>query len=287
MGAIVSIPEKETKVIGKRASLVGMDYNPKTVKECEELYRNAPQIAEVAKLAVKDGLQGKALLEAKKMKCEDEWDKPRGNMSDSARSKWDFFLETLNLLSKRKDGRIEEKTTVRELLEFAGYKERGGEIETASHYREVKKVTGSKDEKVIDKAYSDAGGKELKTAREVKEKVIEKCKLVYVRNLYEDEVGSFEDECLSTIQLQESLVENLPEVGRTEWKSFYRKLSHCIHPDKNDEGMQSILNNFDKMMTILFKQEKAVKERRDWNSDYEQWKDDRGYIDDFVREDEL
>ena len=90
------------------------------------------------------------------------------------------------------------------------------------------------------------------------------------------------------MQLQEILVENIPEVNRTEWKSFYRKLSHCIHPDKEeDTGMQSILNDFDKMMTILFKQEKAVQERRDWNSDYEQWKEDHGYKDDFIKEEEL
>ncbi len=80
MGAVVSISEKETKVIGKRASLVGMDYDPKTVRECEELYRNASQIAEVAKAAIKDGLQGQALLEAKKIICGDEWELDIKNM---------------------------------------------------------------------------------------------------------------------------------------------------------------------------------------------------------------
>ncbi len=287
MGTLISIQEKEVKTISKRASLVGMDYDPKTVRECEELYRNAPQIAEVAKAAIKDGLQGKALLEAKKIICGEE----KYQISDKLAKKekfwhvWKTFLNSLNLYDNKLN---KTSTTTVRLLDFAGYKERGGEIDTASHYREAKKVTGSTDEKVIDAAYKDAGGKDLETAKDVKEKMTKTSKKVFVKDIYEEEVGVFNDECLSTLQLQEDLSMALPETTRTEWKAFYRKMSHCIHPDKNSEdGMQAILNDLDKVMTILFKQENNVQNRREYNSDFRQWKEDRGYESDYILEDEL
>ena len=50
------------------------------------------------------------------------------------------FSQKLNLWEDKNGA---ASRTVRDLLDFAGYKERGGEIETASHYREVKKLTGA------------------------------------------------------------------------------------------------------------------------------------------------
>ncbi len=110
MGKIVNIPEKEMTRITKRSSLVGMDYNPTTKKECKQLYLDAPQIAEVTKAAVKDGLQGKALLTAKKLICGDEWDAKR--LSSSLKKKWEEFFLSLGASERN----------VAYLLDFAGYK---------------------------------------------------------------------------------------------------------------------------------------------------------------------
>ena len=48
------------------------------------------------------------------MICGDEWDAPR--LSGASRKNWGIFLESLNC----------ERSTANKLLDFAGYKERGG-----------------------------------------------------------------------------------------------------------------------------------------------------------------
>ena len=62
----------------------------------------------------KDGLQCKALLEAKKLICGDEWNK-KGSTSSP---KFLLFLGKLDLI--KPDGR--PKANVNYLLDFAGYK---------------------------------------------------------------------------------------------------------------------------------------------------------------------
>ncbi len=54
------ITKKEARVIRKRATLVGIDYKPKTVEECVELYKKAEAIAEIAGVAIENGLRDKA-----------------------------------------------------------------------------------------------------------------------------------------------------------------------------------------------------------------------------------
>lgn len=272
MGKIITIPQDEVMKITKRSTLVGMDYNPKTLDECTKLYRDAPQIAEIAKSAIVDGLQGKALLEAKKLICGDEWNKA-GNLSGSLSKTWQIFLQSVSC----------SKQQASYLLDFAGYKEDGGEIETASHYREVKKRIGT-DSSAIDEAYNDAGGKDLKTAKDVAKSI----KSISVLKLFEQEVGTFESVMLSTMQLQDKLTECIPDVSQEEWKSFYRKVSHCIHPDKGGEEIEMMmLSSFNKMMNILFKQVKEVQKSKEYRADYAQWKEDRGYESDWIKEEEL
>ncbi len=69
---------------------------------------------------------GDALLKAKKLICGDEWNAK--SLSHSKSSKWKDFLNTLNLVNK--NGEV--KVNVRYLLDFAGYKEDGGKIEAVS-----------------------------------------------------------------------------------------------------------------------------------------------------------
>ena len=136
---------KEAKEIARRSTTVAMGYDPATVEECKDLYNNAIEIASVAQQAIKDGLQGKALLNAKKLICGDEWNAKR--LTKSREKSWNIFLQAID--SVEADGK--PKRNVKYLLDFAGYKEaeqnlidEGIEVETidtASHYREVKKLT--------------------------------------------------------------------------------------------------------------------------------------------------
>jgi len=71
-----------------------------------------------------DGLQGNALLTAKKLLCGDEWDSKKPTKVIG--KKWSDFLSVINC----------QKANANYLLDFAGYKEDGGTIDTASHYRE-------------------------------------------------------------------------------------------------------------------------------------------------------
>ena len=97
--AVSTIGAKEQNTIAKRSGLVFMDYDPKTEIECAELYKNAPEIAKIAEATVRDGLQGKALLNAKKIICGDEWDAPQ--LTHKSSQKWLSFLELLNLVDKK------------------------------------------------------------------------------------------------------------------------------------------------------------------------------------------
>ena len=72
-------------------------------------------------------LQGKSLLKAKKLICDEEWNAVKLTVPVS--KKWLLFLETVSLIDKKGFA----KANVSYLLDFAGYKEAGGEIETASH----------------------------------------------------------------------------------------------------------------------------------------------------------
>jgi len=131
------------------------DIKLNTVNDCADLYNKAPDIAE----QLKDGLQGMALLEAKKLICGDEWDakKPTKAIGE----KWVKFYSMLGA----------KKENVNKLLDFAGYREGGGKIEKASHYRETKKITVGVEKKPtaqeVDEKYDELGGEKLETAKAI------------------------------------------------------------------------------------------------------------------------
>ena len=276
------LEKKEIRDIKVRTSMVRAMYEPKTIDECRDLYLNATEIANVAAISIKDGLQGKALLEAKKLICNIEWDTPLGKMSKHFSTKWLNFLSTINLTFIDKGKYLREKTNVRELLDFAGYKERGGEIETASHYQEVKKITGAtnKEPEKIDEAYRIAGGKELKTAKEVKEKVAEVVEKVNPLKEFFKKYPEYQKEepTISPIALGQFVLNQIPQITRKEWKKTYRTLAACVHPDKggSDKDM-STLASINKIMETLFEnaEKKAFNEKR--KKTYAKFCEENGY----------
>ena len=134
------------------------------------------------------------------------------------------------------------------LLDFAGYKEEGGVIETASHYREVKKVVG-RDTAKIDEVYEELDSP--KTAKDVKEQVQSvESKWLEDRKKEEILLEQF-------LELRPDLKVKAYEDSKTEiavptkeaWKKFFGVVSHCVHPDKGgEEYLQDILNNINAYM---------------------------------------
>lgn len=288
MSNIISLKEKEVNSITKNFSAdTGLTYSPralKTIDDCVEQYNKADEVSHIAQQVIKDRMQGDALLKAKKLICGDEWNLDMPQIGRSLRSKWSDFLSVIGLLTigGTRDGM--PKTNVKYLLDFAGYKERGGEIETASHYREVKKVASSKsDEKEIDALYHESGGAELKTAREVKEAVQEKKISVY--QLFTEEVGEEPRADLSSMMAGVKIQEAMPNPTESEWKDFYRTVANCIHPDKGGrEEHATILTQLNTMYQIMFKHNKQVAINKAWWADYKIWKEDNGYTSEFIKE---
>jgi len=113
---------KEDQTIAAGISKVGVSgmnsaYDISTVALCQELYTKAPEIAQIASMAIKDGLQGKALLAAKKIICGDEWNAKI--LPQTSAAKWKLFLQSISCIDKNG----EPKRNVSYLLDFAGYKE--------------------------------------------------------------------------------------------------------------------------------------------------------------------
>lgn len=287
MSKVISLPKDEVVKIEKSFSAdTSMTYSPRqliTIEDCKEQYLKADEVSHIAQQVIKDRMQGDALLKAKKLICGDEKDKNgvpmwcRPKLPNAISQKWKDFWSMLGTT----------KSNVNYLLDFAGYKERGGEIETASHYREVKKLaTDKKDVEEIDAIYKEAGGEDLSTAKEVKE-AVQKSK-VWVQPLFEKEVGKQPQVSMSSMMFGLKLQEAIPEPSESEWKSFYRAVASCIHPDKGGSAEHTaILTQLNKMYQLIFSHRKEVKLQEEWWRDYKLWKEDRGYESDFIDEDKL
>jgi len=169
---VISLDKKEVSSITKRYSAtatVGNQHTLRTTDDCKVQYQTAEEVSLLAKTAIKDGLQGQALLVAKKLICGDEWNKR--NMSGNPRKKWADFLITIQCSSQQSGL----------LLDFAGYKEAEQNlidegvdvtpIDTASHYREAKKLSDISGHEAVSTTYTQAveanGGVVPKTAKEV------------------------------------------------------------------------------------------------------------------------
>lgn len=279
--------------------LTNKAYPTDTEDQCKELYLQAEEIASVAATSIKDGLQGRALLSAKKIICGDYWDKDpskikkeNGRAEASNRYKnYQDFLKRIKCTNANSSY----------LLDFAGYKEaeevliaEGADItpiDTASHYREVKKQTEEKTPEAISKTYTEAvehTGSVPKTAVAVKEAVAKTGERVYVQDIFEDEVGKRPEVLYAQMFFGNEVLKKVPSVTPAQWKKFYRNVAACVHPDKGGtEQDMEVLARLNEMMNLVIDQTKSILERKAWDKDYIQWKTDKGYESDWVNESEL
>ncbi len=281
MGNLITLPKNEVETITKCYSAdTTSTYNPrqlKTVEDCVDQYNKAEEVSRLAQSVIKDRMQGDALLKAKELICgKENYRKPLTNIISE---KWTNFYLMLGA----------KKNNVDKLLAFAGYKEDGGKIETASHYREVKKVSATKTQTEIDELYDDAGGEELTTAKEVKEGLLTTPKTVYVRHVFEDEAGKCPERGANSMRLGTIMLQKTPSVTSGEWKKWYHKVSLCLHPDHNKDSSDdmAILASINEMIQTVIDANKKNKESDLWEADFKMWKEDKGYKSDIVRENEL
>lgn len=304
---ITTLDKAEQKLAAGIVSigLMGMknSYDPKTEQECVELYKNAEEISSAAKMALKDGLQGKALLNAKKIICGDEWNATR--LTKNIVLKWNTFLGQINLLRTTGERIGSATDTVHKLLDFAGYKEKEEEliadgvevtpINTASHYRETKKIaqedgktTPEDISKVFTQAVKTNDGVIPSTAKEVKEVVAKASRKIYVQELFIKEVGVCPPEAISSMTLGTTILSILPDLSEAQWKKWYRDMSKLIHPDTGGSSSDfAILNTINEAMTLTVENREKKQLRKEWKEDYETWKEDKGYKSDFVDEKDL
>ncbi len=231
--------------------------------------------------------QGAVLLAAKKYYCGSEWNAK--SLSDKVRPKWKTFLVQLELWREEYD---KPKANVNYLLDFVGYKEAGGEIETSSQYREVKKIAKQiepdlKQEdlpEAIDNIYKEIGGPANTTAKAIKEAgselLVEKSKedpkmveTVMISLAYKNAFGKPpEHKYGNAFGIDKDMVEALPTISRKEWKKIYLKLSNLLHPDKGGSADEmAVISQFNKTLEIRFVYEDTKKKRQEWTDNLRAW----------------
>ncbi len=268
MSNISNLLKKEVKHIQDNfsadTSLLFQPRRLKTVEACIVQYNSAEEVSAIAKTVIKDRMQGDALLQAKKL-CYEGSDEDYNSKNPKTTSKsWEKWINVLHTIgSIKEDGKINRN--VSHLLDFAGYKERGGEIEIASHYREAKKITGATnaEPEKIDKAYEDAGGSELKTAADVKTAMIETQEINPYELFYAQQPEyKTEKPTIAPMAIGSLVIEKLPKISKKQWKKTYRTIATCVHPDKggSDEDM-SAMASFNEIMEMLF----TNQEKKDFN----------------------
>ena len=271
---------KEDQTIAAGISKVGVSgmnsaYDISTVALCQELYTKAPEIAQIASMAIKDGLQGKALLAAKKIICGDEWNKP---LTHQTSKKWKDFLQVLKTSSQQASY----------LLDFAGYKEVEEElikegieitpIDTASHFREAKKLSDSKEHGAVATTYTEAvksnNGVKPSTAKEVVE-VVQKSK-----KKVDSEILFFKDEPqwserktgIGAFAVGNAMISHISPIEKDDWKRFYKTVAKCVHPDKGgSEDDMTILAAMNEMMSVLHKQQEFEQWQKNKLAAYKIW----------------
>ena len=257
--SLVNIGKREIDDITKKTALVRGSYPIYSLEDAKSLFMRAETIGEAAKMAITDGLKGKALLYAKREICGEEWNAPK--LSNAVSQKWKDFWSMLNIT----------KSNVNYLLDFAGYKEDGGIIETASHYREVKKIAG---DMPIDEKYKELGGSKLKTAKDIREAEKKKESLSERMQRFAREFPEYAKEkpTVAYMGMGPELMKRLPQVTPTEWKNFYRTTAACIHPDKggSTENM-AILSTLNEMYSFIFENRENIEFNKKREKIYEEF----------------
>lgn len=225
---LTNIKKREIQTLKMNVATHMLAYDTMNEKEAIEAWHKVPELAQ----AFEDMAYGSILKHMKEV---------------LPKAEWPIFLDKIGMMSDR-GGRYRPKANVFYLMEFAGYKEEGGAIETASHYREVKKVVG-KDQGKIDEAYKELDSP--KTAKDVKEQVQSRESLWLDAKREEDalleEFLTLRPDLKVSPYIDSNAQIKIP--SRISWKLFFATVSHCIHPDKGgDAEMQDILNNINSYM---------------------------------------
>ena len=285
MSNITTLPKAEIEKVSKQFSAdAGYTYNERlliTIDDCVNQYNKAEEVSRIAQMVIKDRMQGSALLKAKKLICGDEWNNKQ--LSHLKSEKWKEFLQTLGCPYRNSQY----------LLDFAGYKEaednliaQGIEITpiaTASHYREVKKLTDINTPEAVATTYTQAveanGGNIPRTAKEVKEVINTSKNKISSEELFLREFPEYEDieSPHNDLKVDDFISRKLPRVSKDKWKHFYKLVAKIIHPDKGgNEDDMSILTGLNEVYDYLRKQEEISNKSDEKYKAYEDWCKDYG-----------
>ncbi len=282
---VISLDKKTVTGITKRFSAtatVGNQHILKTLDDCATQFKTADEVSHLAQAAIRDGLQGQALLVAKKIVCGDEWNSAK--LTSTVSQKWLSFLKTVDLIDKRGFA----KMNVSYLLDFAGYKEVEEElikegveitpIDTASHFREAKKLSDSKEHGAVATTYTEAvksnNGVKPSTAKEVVEVVQKSKKKVDSEELFfRDEPQWAERKTgIGAFAVGNVMVGHISPIEKDDWKRFYKTVAKCVHPDKGgSEDDMTILAAMNEMMNVLHKQQEFEQWQKNKLAAYKIW----------------
>jgi len=240
----------------------------------------------MAMKTIQDGLQGKALLDAKRLICGDEWNAV--SLTNENSSKWKEFLKYLDLIQP--SGK--PKVNVSYLLDFAGYKEIEENftdvtpIANAGQFREVKKLSETNDPREIAKLNTEIveaieGAGEKVTASSIKEFA-----LVNVEEQFKKEFNLEKPVVTNFFENMTDLTNMINEIDFTHYKTVYKELSKIYHPDKNngsDHEVMAFMNSLNELFKFVTKRRKSVVMKEEYMKQYEEWKEKKGYESDYIK----
>ena len=291
MSKLTTLPTKEIETISKQFSAdTGYTYNEKllhTVDDCVEQYKKAEEVSRIAQAVIKDRMQGSALLKAKKIICGDEWNSRK--LSNIISKKWLSFCETLGQIDRSGN----QTRNISYLLDFAGYKEAEERlieagvdvtpIDTASHYREVKKLSELDSHEAVATTYTQAveanNGEIPSTAKEVKEVVNTSKNKVNSMDLFLSDFPEYIgiEPSHNKLKVDDIISSKLPRPSKDKWKHFYKIVASSIHPDKGgtDDDM-AILTGIKEVYDYLHQQDKQNMQMSEKTEKYREWCESKG-----------
>jgi len=257
-------------------------------------------------------IRSETLMAEKKSIMGDLWNANKTHVPEDFSKKWENFIKKLDKVGG---------DNVAKLLKFADYHETAklnGVKYTAPNQGQfnalatlVNKQTKTKGltpvVRMYDALVKTNNGKEFGSAKEVveayekftmtappKEKPKQKEEVenteekrdIYLEHIFIDIVGECPKTTDNPMSLPNSVVKELPNISKDEWKHFYRESAKIFHSDKGGTGFE-ILGSLNNAMNIIFKHIKEVEARDTWREDYKEWKSSNGFEDDFITQTEL
>ncbi len=294
-----------------------------TLDECKGSYLNAEGLYEAQKDNIVSVIRATSLKEARILIMGSLWNAPLNKVSPYLVDKWFNFLDSIGEMDKGWN----QSAQIKRLMRFARVTEtarlkgvtviipnevqlRGlaaaikektrktaSEVDIALLYDKLakEKNNGKQFEGTdsVVKEYNDYKPKKTKTKKGKDKKSEEKEEKeevpnVWVRDIFTEDAGECPKRGLNSMALGSSILGKLPSTDAAEWKKWYYKVSRCLHPDHGGcEADMAILTSINNMIGLVLTEEGKTDKANDWESDYEQWKKDKGYESDFIKEDEL